>query len=106
MARNIPCTKIPQNLIALDPSDENCNWYKLTPKPVSHEGQNEKQHIKTQNIKQFIKTKKVEFGYSTQELAKEKVKNIEFQSGIANRAILISLPQSKKLKIRNSEQQR
>ena len=37
IARNIPCKKIPQNLIALDPSDENSDWYMLTPTPVKQE---------------------------------------------------------------------
>ena len=37
MARIITCTNTPQNLIALDPSEENSDWYMLTPKPVRHE---------------------------------------------------------------------
>ena len=36
-ARNIPCTKTPQNLIALDPSDQNSDWYMLTAKRVKYE---------------------------------------------------------------------
>ena len=37
MARPISCKNIPQNLIALDPSDENSDWYMLTPAPVKQE---------------------------------------------------------------------
>ena len=37
IARPIPCKNIPQNLIALDPSDENSEWYMLTPTPVKQQ---------------------------------------------------------------------
>ena len=37
MAINIPCTNTLQNLIALHLSDENSDWYMLTPKTVEHE---------------------------------------------------------------------
>ena len=37
IARPIPCKNIPQNLIALDPSDENSDWYMLMPTPVKQQ---------------------------------------------------------------------
>ena len=54
---------------------------------------------KLENIRRFIDArKKVEFGYCTEELGPEKVKSIDCQTEIANPAILITLPHSKKVK--------
>ena len=53
MTRPIPCKNIPQNSIALDPSDENSDWYMLTPTPVKQESP---KFLKPNNYKKKTKS--------------------------------------------------